>query len=123
MVVSSVTLSFDLEPFVDARWLKPGAFASITDVATPWVSEGMNAFDVAIIDDQEQEKASPKKMVSAELVAGDLKGLVTGETTAAFDASRRSAFVFRGLAVGDFAVASLAFSRAVAAGLGTPVQW
>jgi ornithine cyclodeaminase/alanine dehydrogenase len=123
LIVSSVTLSFDLEPFLDARWLKPGAFASITDVATPWISEGMNAFDVIIVDDQEQEKASPKKMVSAELVAGDLKGLVTGETPAAFDVCRRSAFVFRGLAIGDFAVASLAFSRAIAAGLGTSVRW
>ena len=54
-----------------------GAYA----VATPWISEDMNAFDVIIVDDQEQEKASPKKMVSAELVAGDLKGLVAGETT------------------------------------------
>ena len=31
LIVSSVTLAFDLEPFVDAGWLKPGAFAAVTD--------------------------------------------------------------------------------------------
>jgi ornithine cyclodeaminase/alanine dehydrogenase-like protein (mu-crystallin family) len=122
LVVSSVTLSFDLEPFVDARWLKPGAFAAITDLALPWIPESMTAFGAVIIDDHEQERASPKKMVSPDLVRADLKGLVTGEASVSFDAGKCSAFVFRGLAVGDFAVASLAWSRALAAGRGTTVR-
>jgi ornithine cyclodeaminase/alanine dehydrogenase-like protein (mu-crystallin family) len=122
LVVSSVTLSFDLEPFVDARWLKPGAFAAITDLALPWIPESMTAFGAVIIDDHEQERASPKKMVSPDLVKADLKGLVTGDASVSFDAGKCSAFVFRGLAVGDFAVASLAWSRAIAAGRGTTVR-
>jgi len=123
LVVSSVTLSFELEPFSDARWLKSGAFAAITDLGAPWVAEGMAAFGAMIIDDEAQEQTNPKKMVDPELVSGDLKGLVSGKTDLAFDASKRSAFIFRGLAIGDFAVSCLAFQRALEAKVGTMVRW
>lgn len=121
LVVSSVTLSYGLEPFVDARWLKPGAFAAITDLAIPWRPEGMAAFDAVVIDDTAQEAATGKPMVAPALVAGDLRGLVTGKLEAGFSPGRRAAFVFRGIAVGDIAVAGLAYQRAVAAGVGTRV--
>lgn len=123
IVVSSVTLSFDLQPFVDARWLKPGAFAAITDIAAPWIEESLGAFDNIVIDDIEQERESAKKMVSPELVTGDLRWLVTSANRGVPQQGSRSAFVFRGLAVGDFAIACLAHDRAVEQGLGTNVQW
>lgn len=123
IVVTSVTLSFDIKPFLDARWLKPGAFATITDAGTPWHPDGMPAFSTLCIDDFGQEKASAKKMVAADLISTDLNGLVGGDAPFAFDPSARSAFVFRGIAIGDFAVASLAYRVAVARGLGTPASW
>ncbi len=123
IVVSSVTLSFELEPFVDARDLKPGAFAAITDLAGPWIPDGMPAFATIIIDSEAQEQASAKKMVDPMLVSGDLLGLVTGDCEAAFEALKRSAFVFRGLAIGDFAIACLAHERALAAGAGSFTRW
>lgn len=122
LVVSSITLSFDVEPFLDARWLKAGAFAAITDLAAPWTPEGMTAFDSIIIDDHEQEAASPKPMVDPQLVRGDLSELVSGRATAAFAPDKRSAFVFRGLAVGDFAVAALSYARAIALDKGVHVR-
>jgi ornithine cyclodeaminase/alanine dehydrogenase len=123
IVVSSVTLSFELKPFVDARDLKPGTFAAITDLAGPWIPDGMAAFETIIIDSVVQEQASAKKMVDPALVAGDLLGLVTGDAEVAFDARKRSAFVFRGLAIGDFAIACLAHERALAAGVGSFTRW
>ena len=123
LIVSSVTLSFDIEPFVDARWLKSGAFATITDIAAPWVDDGMAAFDTVIIDDREQERVSQKKMVDPKLVRADLKGLIAGDVDASFDPEQRSAFIFRGLAIGDFAIASLAYERARAAAKGISVSW
>ncbi len=112
LVVSSITLDYSVAPFLDARWLKPGAFAAITDLAIPWAPESLGAFDAVVIDDLAQEAASPKKMVAPELVRGDLEGLVAGDPPLAFDPASRTAFVFRGLALGDFAVAALALERA-----------
>lgn len=121
LVVSSITLDYSVEPFLDARWLKPGAFAAITDLAIPWAPDGMAALGTVIIDDRVQESESARAMVDPTLVAGDLTELVSGKVTASFAPGERSAFVFRGIAVGDFALAALAYERAVALGRGTLV--
>lgn len=121
LVVSSITLDYSVAPSLDARWLKPGAFATITDLAIPWAPAGMPAFDTVIIDDRVQEAESAKPMVDPGLVAGDLTELIGGRIAASFAPDRRAAFVFRGLAVGDFALAALAYDRAVASGAGTRV--
>ena len=123
LAVSSVTLSFGMEPFLDARWLKPGAFAAITDAAVPWVPDSMTAFGPVCIDDLEQEKGSANPMIDLALVGGDLGGLVTGRTPLARDPGRPGAFAFRGLGIGDFAIACLAYERAQTDGLGTRAAW
>src|SRR6185503_1609774 len=79
LIVTSVTLVPNLAPFADPRWLKPGAFLTSTDLALPWMPEGMGAFQRIVIDDQEQEAKMSKPMVAAALVAGDLAGLVCGD--------------------------------------------
>jgi ornithine cyclodeaminase/alanine dehydrogenase len=112
LIVTSVTLSFSLEPFLDAGWLKPGAFASITDFAAPWVRESLTAFDRIFIDDLEQESAMAKPLVRRDLIAGDLDGLVNGEQPGRTRDDERIAFAFRGLALGDLALAGLAYERA-----------
>jgi len=52
-------------------------------------------------------------MVAPALIQGDLESVLTGMTQTAYDPKIRSAFVFRGLAVGDLAVTGLAYERAV----------
>jgi ornithine cyclodeaminase/alanine dehydrogenase len=116
IVVTSITLLPDPVPFLDARWLKPGVFATITDLATSWLPGTMAAFERIVIDDLEQEAKMSKPMVAPSLVAGDLSGLVAGEIPGRASGEERSAFVFRGLAVGDLALAALAYQRAKSAG-------
>jgi len=124
LIASSVTLSYDIDPFVDARWLKPGTFATITDLALPWVPQGMGAFDTIHIDDTQQEHASPKKLVAPDLVSGDLRDLVCRDAPLVAGGNARRAFVFRGIAVGDFALVRLAWLRAVDGfGAGDGVTW
>ena len=123
LIISSVTLSFELEPFLDADWLKPGAFAAITDAGTPWMPSGLVQFNTLVIDDYEQEKASEKKMIDPIMITTDLRGLLCEDVVAGFDTYKRSAFIFRGLAIGDFAVASLAYSQAKLEGIGDIVKW
>ncbi|MFQ5624864.1 MAG: ornithine cyclodeaminase family protein, partial [Paracoccaceae bacterium] len=112
IVVSSITLDYSVEPYLDARWLKPGAFAAITDLAIPWDDAGMAAFGRIYVDDLEQEASAERRMVAPELITGDLSALVCDEPQAAHDPGIASAFVFRGMALGDLAVAALAYRRA-----------
>ena len=84
----------------------------MTDLAAPWLKESITAFDRIIVDDLEQEASMPKPLVDPALVRGDLTGLVTGDAVGRSTLDERTAFVFRGLAVGDLAVAGLAYQRA-----------
>ena len=116
IVVTTVTLSPNMAPFLDARWLKAGAFAAVTDLALPWLPEGMTAFERIVIDDLEQEAKMSKPMVAPALVAGDLAALVAGDLPGRKSPQERTAFVFRGVALGDLAVAGLAYRQARASG-------
>ncbi len=123
IVVTSVTLSFDMELFLDARWLRPGAFAAVTDAAAPWFPEGLSAFGSICIDDLEQERGSANPMMPLDLVGADLPGMISGNAPLVFDPEQRAAFIFRGMAVGDFAVAAMALERAERAGVGVVTNW
>lgn len=117
LVVSSVTLDYAIRPFLDARWLKPTAFAAITDLCIPWMPDGMNAFGTVIVDDREQEAESPKPMLPYEKISADLTELVSGSAPPRI-AGKPSAFAFRGIALGDYAAAALAVRSAEASGTG-----
>lgn len=112
LIVSSVTLSPGLVPFMDARWLKPGAFAAITDLAAPWFKDSMPAFNRIVIDDIAQEAQMTEPLVEPELVSGDITGLINGDIGGRRCDDERTAFIFRGLALGDLALAALAYQRA-----------
>jgi len=116
IVVTTVTLVPEPAPFLDARWLKAGVFATMTDLALPWLPESMAVFDRIVIDDLVQEAQMSKPMVRPELVAGDLTGLVGGDVPGRQGANERTAFAFRGMAVGDLALAGLALVCAKAIG-------
>jgi ornithine cyclodeaminase/alanine dehydrogenase len=116
IVVTTIPLVPEPVPFLDAHWLKAGSFTAMTDLALPWVPESMPCFDRIVIDDLAQEAAMSKPMIKPELVAGDLTGLVCGDLPGRQSASDRTTFAFRGMAVGDLAVAGLAYLRAKAIG-------
>lgn len=123
LVVSSITLAFDTKPFLDASWLKPGAFAAVTDASVPWFPESLSAFQTICIDDMEQEQSTANPMVPLDLVSADLPKMFGSENDLRFDPDKRAAFIFRGVAVGDFAVATLAYEKAVQAGAGQIINW
>jgi ornithine cyclodeaminase/alanine dehydrogenase-like protein (mu-crystallin family) len=122
LVITSVTFSPQLVPSIDARWLQPGTFATVTDLAASWVPDGMSAFDRIVIDDLEQEAQMPKRLIDPALVAGDLTGLVNGDITGRRSDGEKTAFVFRGLALGDLALAALAYQRARQSGYGSQID-
>ncbi len=120
IVVSSVTATSDAPPFLDAGWLKPGAFATITDLAVPWMHETFKQLDSIIIDDMEQEAVMPNKLAPPEVVGGDLADLVMGRVSGRREgeagSGQRLAFAFRGVPLGDLALSALAYEKAREAG-------
>lgn len=112
LIISSVTYSAELTPFLDAKWLKPGAFAAITDLGAPWIKGSFSAFNCIAIDDLNQEEALPNKLAPPELVTGDLSGLVLDKFKGRTHEDDRTAFIFRGHALGDLALSTLAFRKA-----------
>jgi ornithine cyclodeaminase/alanine dehydrogenase len=112
LVISTITYSSSLTPFLDADGLEPGSFSAIVDLAVPWKKESFSTLDQIVIDDLEQEAALPNKLVPPEFVTGDLSGLVLGKFKGRNQDSERNAFIFRGHAMGDLALSALAFQRA-----------
>ncbi|MEM7119785.1 MAG: ornithine cyclodeaminase family protein [Pseudomonadota bacterium] len=118
IIVSAVSAGPSLEPFLDAGWLSAGAFAAITDLHGPWRAETFPAFDRIIIDDLEQDRVAARRLIDPGLVTGDFTGLVCGDVPVRRNRKERIAFAFRGLALGDLALASLAYEAALKAGVG-----
>lgn len=111
LVVSSIPLIPRIEAFLDAAWLKPGVFVSSTDFALPWLPSSMQVFDRIIIDDRVQEAAMSEPMIDSSLVDGDISELINGGVNGREERPERNAFVFRSVALGDLAVAALAFEK------------
>ncbi len=122
IVITSVPHSLGGEPFLDAHWLSPGAFAGITDLAGPWIKDSMGAIDRIVVDDLEQEKTMPEPLVDPALVAGDITQLSTGALAGRQNDDETTAFIFRGLALGDLALAWLAYEGAIKAGAGINLE-
>ena len=89
-----------------------GAFAALVDLGRPWLPATLKRFDTIIIDDKVQEAGMKDQMVPAEQVSGDLTDLVIDPGHFHTPADRRAAFIFRGYALGDFALAALAYDIA-----------
>ena len=118
IVVTSITLDYAVEPFLDAAWMKPNAFAAITDLCIPWLPDSLTHISTAVIDDLEQERAADRPMLDASAIAGDLTDLVTGRID---ELKQPAAFAFRGMALGDHAATALAYARAWETGAGLVV--
>jgi ornithine cyclodeaminase/alanine dehydrogenase len=112
IIVSSVTITAVIDPFVDPHWLKPGVFVSSTDCAKCFMASGMDVFDRIVIDDVVQEAAMPDPMVDPDLISGDIAGLVNGDVHGRLGNDERCAFVFRAVALGDLALPALAYEKA-----------
>ena len=122
LVVTSVPHTGIAEPFLDPDRLEPGSFVAMTDLTRPWKRAGLARLDRIIIDDAVQERAMADPTIPQELISGDLKDLATGAIPGRRDDRERIAFAFRGLALGDLALALLCYTRALEQGAGTRLE-
>ena len=111
LLVTSVTHTDVTGPFLDAEWLPPGSFASLVDLAVPWHKDSFAGLDHVIIDDLEQEASLPNKLANPSDVHGDLSSLINEKVSGRTGPDERTAFIFRGHALGDLALAVLAYRK------------
>lgn len=120
IVISMVPGAPGLKPFLDARQMKPIAFAAAVDIGRSWIPEALPAFDVLVTDSLEQSKApydTEGNPVTTVRFGHDLVELASAAHPTAQGA--RSFFCFRGFALADLALARLVVGRAREQGIGT----
>ncbi|HPQ94339.1 MAG: ornithine cyclodeaminase family protein [Thiothrix sp.] len=110
MVISTLPITSEDPPFLDARWLRPGAFMSSVDLGIPWLAEGMARFDRIAVNDLATERME-KPMLDMQLVAYDLMMLAANPQSRRQQTDECNAFVFRAVPLGDLALAMLAWER------------
>ncbi len=111
LLITTVTHTGGDAAFLDASGMRPGSFAAIVDLAAPWKRESFGNLDKVIIDDLAQEAALPNKLCDPAFIHGDLSQLILNETECSAAPADRTAFIFRGHALGDLALSVLALER------------
>lgn len=114
LIVTSMTHTSIDAPFLDANWLQAGSFLTAVDLGGAWHRETFGQFDRLAIDDLNQEAAMEAKLADPAHITGDLSGLIHDRFEGRSSAAERTAFVFRGHALGDLAAAALAWQKSKA---------
>ncbi len=120
IVISMVPGGPGMTPFLDARRLKPVAFAAAVDTGRSWLPETLPAFDVLATDSLEQSHApydAAGNPVTTVSFGHDMTELAAAPHPTA--PTSRSFFCFRGVALADLALAHLVVEKARKQGLGT----
>lgn len=119
LVISTIPGAPGLRPFLDARRMRPAAYAAAVDTGRSWLPPSFPAFDLLATDSLEQSHAPydvDGEPVRTASFTTDLAALATAAPGSG--GGGRTLFCFKGFALGDLALAALALDRARAAGVG-----
>jgi len=121
VVVTTVPLAPNFEPFIDAKWIRPGTFIAAVDLGRSWKHEGLSDFDVTVVDEEAlKHYAKPGNLVPPlDYAHATLADLAGGRHKGRANSDERIMLVSSGSAVGDLAIAMLIYERALAKGVGT----
>ena len=121
VIVSSIPLSADLQPFLSPGAVKPGSILLAVDLARPWHTEDLSTFELKVTDDhQQQAQLAPISSTLGPLGTFDLdlSDIASGKAKT-FDSTKdRAVFAFRGFSLADLAIAELVYEQAKAHSLG-----
>ncbi len=112
-------------PFLDARWLPPGAFVGSVDLGRSWKLDTMSSFDFLATDDRENsmDQQSHGIMPAVGGFRVDLAELVSGRQPGRVDEKQRLAFIFPGFSLSDLAIAALLYEAARDRDVGTEMAF
>ncbi|MGF6178853.1 ornithine cyclodeaminase family protein [Ensifer sp. 4252] len=123
VVVTTVPLRRNFEPFIDAAWIRPGAFVAAIDLGRPWIHAGLKQLDLTVVDEETMKHyAKPGNFVpSLDHAGATLVDLVGGRHKGRKGPQERVMLFSSGSAVADLAIAMLIHERALAKGIGMPL--
>ena len=124
IVVTTVPVGANFEPFIDAKWLRPGCFVAAVDLARSWKHASLADMDMTVVDEQALKTyATPgglvPKLDHAQATLADLAG---GRHAGRTGEAEKIIFVSSGSAVADLAIAILTYERALAQGVGAKLS-
>lgn len=121
IVVTTVPLGPDFQPFIDAAWIRPGAFVAAIDLARSWKHEGLRDLELTVVDDEAMKHyAKPGNFIpSLDHADATLADLVGKRHAGRVDDRQRAMLFSSGSAVADLAIATLIYELAVDKGVGT----
>lgn len=117
IIVTSVPVRAAPE-FLDANWIKPGAFVSMVDLGWSWKRESLSRLDFVLTDDLDQGGGAAGFNFDGQ-IAVDIPAILAKPP--ALPPHVRSALIFSGSGLADVAVAELVLRRAKDLGLGKSV--
>lgn len=120
VVITTVPLVPDFEPFIDAAWIQPGAFVVAVDLGRSWKHAGLADIDLTVVDeDAMRRSARPGNFIPPlDYAQATLVDLVSGRHRGRTHEAERTSMFSSGSAVADLAVAVLIYERALAEGVG-----
>lgn len=116
ILVTTVSMSAGLEPFLQPEWIAPGAFVSAVDLGRSWRPETLSEIEYLATDDRAQEQESPTipRLRGFDADLGD----VASDAAKNLRQQDRRMFIFRGHATADLAIASEIYREALNATAG-----
>lgn len=120
VVVTTVPLGPEFEPFIEAGWVRPGTFAAAVDLGRSWMHSGLSEVEVTVVDEgamRHYAKAG-NFIPPLEYAHATLADLVIGRHQGRSGKQERILYFSSGSAVADLAIATLIFEQAVATGAG-----
>lgn len=120
VVVTTVPLVPNFEPFLDAAWIRPGTFVIAVDLGRSWKHDGLSDLDVTVVDEEAMKHyAKPGNFVpSLEYAHATLADLAGARHQGRSNPDERVMLFSSGSAVADLAVATLIYEHALAKGVG-----
>jgi ornithine cyclodeaminase/alanine dehydrogenase len=113
IVVSSIPMGGNSTGFVDARWIRPGGFASMVDLGFAWDRESLRALDIVVSDELDPSTRRPTETLNYDgAYTAELCELADGQPIPVPAESRR-ALVFGGTGLADTAAAVAIYRRAL----------
>ncbi|HZP77792.1 MAG TPA: ornithine cyclodeaminase family protein [Pseudolabrys sp.] len=118
IVVTSVPRQSPRTGFLDAGWLKPGAFVAMVDYGVSWKAESLAQLNRCFADDAEQAAIRAEHGDVVVSFAAGLADVIGRAKPGRLAPEERIALLVSGTGLADAAAAALVYERARALGLG-----